>query len=122
MKQFNLLIVGLTALFCLCGATMNAQETRQVNLTEEGYLLISEDHEPNGRFEFDISHMEFDSNSEMSAYFQTRCCENFLLRALPHENKVYMIVRGDKNPDWTVSEWNTHIAERLADQPILKND
>lgn len=120
MKQINLLIAAFTALLCLYGAQLNAQESRQVNLTEDGYITISEEHEPNGRFEFDISHMEFDSDSEMSAFFQSRCCENFVLRALPQENKVYMVVRGDKQPDWTVSDWNAHFAERLAEQPIIK--
>lgn len=116
-------MLGMCALavFLFASATSFAQETREVNLTEEGYVQLSEDQEPDGRFVFDISHMEFESDSEMSSYFQSRCCENFVLRALPHENKVYMIIRGDKQPSWTVSEWNAHIADRLQEQPILND-
>ena len=121
--QMTTKLLGMCTLvvFLLTGVVSNAQETREVNLTEEGYIQLSEDQEPDGRFVFDISHMEFDSDSEMSSYFQSRCCENFVLRAVPHENKVLMIVRGDKQPNWTVSDWNAHIAERLAEQPILND-
>lgn len=120
MKQINLLIAAFTTVLMLCGAQMNAQETRQVDLSDEGIISIPEEHEPNGRFEFDISHMDFDSDSEMSQFFQSRCFENFVMRALPHENKVYMVVRGDKQPNWTVSDWNAHIAGQLAELPITK--
>lgn len=132
MKQLNVpkktskmttKLLGLCALvlFLLTSVASNAQDTREVSLTEEGYIQLSEDQEPDGRFVFDISHMEFESDSEMSSYFKSRCCENFVLRALPHENKVYMIVRGDKQPNWSVSDWNAHIAERLEEQPILND-
>lgn len=100
----------------------NAQETRTAILTNDGIVQISEDHTPDGRFVFDISHMEFDSDSEMTSFFQARCGDNYVLRALPHENKVFMIVRGDKQPDWTVGDWNNHLSEQLAGKAILSNE
>lgn len=112
---------GLAILTCF-SLVANAQETRSAILTNDGIVQISEDHTPDGRFVFDISHMEFDSDSEMTSYFQSRCGENYVLRALPHENKVFMIIRGDKQPDWTVSDWNNHLSEQLADKAIVPNN
>lgn len=99
-----------------------AQEQRQAILTPEGTIQLSSEHEPNGRFEIDLGEMEFESSSAMTAYFQERCQENFVLRALPSENKVIMIIRGDKNPEWTVAQWNAHLAQKLSDNPITSQE
>ena len=99
-----------------------AQAQRQAQLTPEGTIQISEDHEPNGKFEISLGDMEFESTRAMSAYFQERCQENFILRALPHENKVIMIIRGNKNPEWTAADWNAHLAQKLSEQPIISQE
>lgn len=100
----------------------HAQEQRQATLTPEGTIQLSEDHEPDGRFEIDLGEMEFESSAAMTAYFQERCEENYILRALPHENKVIMIIRGDKKPEWSIDQWNAHLAQKLSEQPITSQE
>lgn len=120
MKKLLQPILLFTAL--LVFSVTYAQEQRQAILTEDGTIQLSEEHEPDGRFEIDLGDLEFESSHEMTAYFQERCQENFVLRALPNENKVIMIIRGDKNPDWTVAQWNAHLAQKLSENPITSQE
>ncbi len=120
MKKLLQPILILAAL--LIFSVAHAQEQRQATLTPEGVIQLSEEHEPNGRFEIDLGEMEFESSSAMTAYFQERCKENFVLRALPNENKVIMIIRGDKHPEWSVAQWNVHLAQKLGETPISSQE
>lgn len=101
---------------------VNAQEVRQANLTESGIVQLNANDEPNGRFEFQLDGFQFESPSAMTAYFQERCDENVVLRAIPAQNKVIMIVKGENNPNWTVSDWNNYLADKLSEQPILPQE
>lgn len=100
--------------------SLSAQDTRQAQLSVEGYIQIAENDTPDGRFMIDISSFQFETPAEMTEFFQQRCEENYTLRAIPHENKVMLIVRGDKQPDWNVADWNAHFAEKLAEKPIIQ--
>ncbi len=95
-----------------------SQETRSAILTNDGIVQIPEDEVPDGRFDVDVSHMVFSDNSEMTTFFMERSDENFMFRALPHENKAILLVRGSNQPDWSVTEWNAYIASKLADKAI----
>lgn len=118
MKQVKLLLAFFIAI--LLTTTLSAQDTRQAQLTAEGYIQLAENDTPDGRFMIDIAGFEFETPSEMTEFFQQRCEENYMLRAIPHENKVMLIVRGNKQPDWNVADWNAHFAEKLAEKPIIQ--
>lgn len=118
MNQVKLLLVLIAV--TIFTTTLSAQDTREAQLSVEGYIQIAENDTPDGRFMIDISGFEFETPAEMTEFFQQRCEENFTLRAIPHENKVMLIVRGDKQPDWNVGDWNAHFAEKLAEKPIIQ--
>src|SRR5690606_32850943 len=112
-------LTGFSALFSFAmilifSASGIAQDSRTAILNHDGIVQISENDVPDGRFEFDVSHLNFKSGSEMTTFFQERSGEHFILRALPHENKVIMLVRGENQPEWSVAEWNAHLTEVLA--------
>jgi hypothetical protein len=117
-------LYALTLLFAMTwlASDVNAQEVRQANLTETGIVQLNANDEPNGRFEIQLDGFQFESPAAMTAYFQERCDENVLLRAVPGENKVLMIVKGDNKPNWTVADWNNYLAEKLSEQPILPQE
>lgn len=120
MKKIYFLFAMLVTALCF-SFDASAQETRQVNLSADGILSLAEQDVPDGRFQFDVSHMNFDSNQEMSQFFSQRSSEDFMLRAAPESKIVYIIIRGGNHPGWTVQDWNNHLANSLSEQPIVKD-
>ncbi|TVR40001.1 MAG: hypothetical protein EA392_04780 [Cryomorphaceae bacterium] len=121
MKQQLLTLIKtsmLTFVGLLLFGTLSAQDVRLANLTPEGFIELNANDEPDGHFIIDVSHMSFESPAEMTQYFQARCCENFLLRGMPSEGKVLLVVKGNNKPNWDVAAWNAHFAERLEENPI----
>lgn len=110
--------LGVMMMLLFSATDVYSQESRTATLTSEGIVQISENDVPDGRFVIDVSHMEFESGSAMTNYFMERSGENFMFRALPHENKVIMLIRGNAQPDWGVAEWNAHLASELSDNAI----
>lgn len=121
MKKTLYTLILLFAVTWLA-SDVTAQEVRQANLTNTGIIQLDANDEPNGRFEVQLDGMEFESPAAMTAFFQERCDENVLLRGIPGQNKVMMIIKGDNKPDWTVSDWNNYLAEKLSEKPILTNE
>lgn len=120
MKKIYFLFAMMVTALCF-SLDASAQETRHVTLSATGILSVAEQDVPDGRFEFDVSHMNFDTNQEMSQFFQERSTEDYMLRAAPDNNLVYIIIRGDKHPEWTVQDWNHHLENKLSEQPIVKD-
>lgn len=120
MKKVYFLFAMMVTALCF-SFDASAQETRQLNLSSNGILSLAEQDQPDGRFQFDVSHMEFANNQEMSAFFSQRSTEDYMMRAAPDNNIVYVIIRGDNHPEWSVQDWNNHLANKLAEQPIVKD-
>jgi hypothetical protein len=97
-----------------------AQELVQVSLLPTGVLQLPESASPSDAFKIDVSSLSFASEQEMIQFFNQKCGDNHIYRAIAHENAAILYLQTKRQPNWTQSDWNAYLLTETTSKPIIQ--
>jgi len=110
---FGMMVFSLLAAF-----SAGAQDLPSISIAPGGIIRLPEGQAPQATYLMDLGALQFSSDADMVSFFSTKSGENYLVRAVPHLSKAILHLQLDKNPTWTIEEWNAHLAAESAIRPI----
>lgn len=87
-------------------------------LTAEGKIVLPADLPLAETYLFDLSQFEFESSSEMVAFLSDKSGDEYIVRAIPSQNKGVLMLKCSDKPSWTCSDWNEHLLLKTTELPI----
>jgi len=97
-----------------------AQELVQVSISPTGVLQLPVNASPNDAFKIDVSNLNFASEQEMIQYFNQKCGDNHIFRAVANENAAILHLQTKRQPNWTQSDWNAYLLTETTSKPIVQ--
>lgn len=87
-------------------------------LDDKGILQLPANLPLSKTYSFDLSQYKFSSSEAMLEFLSTKSGNDYFVRAQT-ENKLGILVLDlTAHPDWTLAEWNKHLAEATRKKPI----
>jgi hypothetical protein len=118
MNQFltNQTLVMKKVIFLVCLATfaLGSQVFSQTNeaiVTQNGAVLLNEQEPLQSHYTINADQFNFQSDQQAINYFNGINTEYVVYRPTLYNGKVNIYLQTKKQPDWTVEDWNTYLAE-----------
>lgn len=108
----TLIFVVLTLLLSCASIAAFGQE-RYATIDDAGHVRIPTDESVAETYYINVDLTGFSSEVEAVTYFSSKNTDHVYFRALPSQGKVAVILNRKSQPNWTTSQWNTHLAQEV---------
>lgn len=115
-------IAGLFLVLFTFANNMNAQSallaSPEASISVDGIISLPANQPLSDKYLFDLSHLNFENETAMVEFFSEKGGENYFIRPLPLENKAVLYLKCSSKPNWSCSDWNSHLQQEMLANPI----
>ena len=113
-------IMFLAFTFLIGSPIWSQENANKAEITEKGIIQLPENKPLSNSYEFNISDLNFETETEAVAFFREFSFDGFFIRPVFHKNLAIVYLQIAENPSRTIADWNEHFYAAMENK-LLTN-